>query len=322
MKLKKIVCFGGGSAMPTVVLEPLRKYPAQIASVTSMTDDGGSTGWLRREFGVHAMGDIRRHILAFSDAPEWKKKMWNFRFGSEEFEDGHKGHSFANVFMAGLEKNMKSYEEVLEECCRFMEMDKKYKPLPATLSKMTLCAELENGEVVEGESEIDVPKKHDADIKIKKIFLKPSAKAYKNALAEIEKADALVFGPGDLYSSILPCLLPAGMKSAISKSKAKKILVCNIFNKKGETNGFLVEDFASEVEKYIGTELDYVLYNKNIPDESVIKKSKLEDKSLLDSVVCGKSLDKNKFIGANLVKRGTVLHDPKKTGEVLWKLIR
>lgn len=307
--------------MPKAVLEPLKKYPLEISSITSMTDDGGSTGQLRRELNVLPPGDIRRHILAFSDAPQWKKKLWQLRFGNEEFEDGHRGHSFANVFMAGLEKNLKDYREALDECCRFMEVDKKYKPLPATLSKTVLCAELENGQTVEGESEIDVPKKHDADLKIKRIFLKPQVRAHKEALLAIEKADALVFGPGDLYSSILPCFLPGGIKSAIFRSKAKKILVCNVITKRGETNGFLVEDFVSETEKYMGMQLDYVLYNKNIPDENIIVKARQEDASLLEPVFYGKDIDKNKFIGANLLKKGTVEHDAKKTGEVLWKLI-
>lgn len=324
MKLKKIVCFGGGTAMPRVVLEPLKKYPAEIFSVTSMTDDGGSTGQLRKDFGVLPPGDIRRHILAFSDAPEWKKKLWRFRFGNEEFNDGHKGHSFANVFMAGLEKNMKNYAEVLEECCRFMEVGKKYKPLPATIAKTVLCAELENGQIIEGESEIDIPGDHDVNLKIKKIFLKPRARAYREVLSAIEKADALVFGPGDLYSSILPCLLPFGIKQAVFKSRAKKIFVCNIMNKNGETNNFFVENFANEVEKYIGAELDYALYNKNIPEETIVREAKSEDASLLEAVALGNSdnIDKNKFIGANLLQKTTVFHDPRKTGEMIWRLVK
>lgn len=323
MKFKKIVCFGGGSATPRVILEPLKKYPVEISSVTSMTDDGGSTGQLRKELGVLPPGDIRRHILAFSSAPQWKKKLWRFRFGNEEFEDGHKGHSFANVFMAGLEKNMKNYAEVLDECCRFMEVDKKYKPLPAIITKTVLCAELENGQIIEGESEIDIPGNRDAALKIKKIFLKPQARAYKEVLPAIEKADALIFGPGDLYSSILPCLLPAGIKRAIFKSRAKKIFVCNIMNKNGETNNFFVEDFANEVEKYIGAELDYVLYNKNIPGENAVRKAGAEDASSLEPVVLGGSnnIDENKFIGANFLQKTTVFHDPEKTGEVIWRII-
>ncbi|MDD3190281.1 MAG: YvcK family protein [Candidatus Pacebacteria bacterium] len=321
MRNKKIVCFGGGSAMPQVILETLKKYPAEITSVTSMADDGGSTGQLRRDFGVAAPGDIRRHILAFSDAPKWKKDLWGFRFGNEEFEGGHKGHSFGNVFIVGLSRNIKNYGDVLEKCRQFMEISKKYKALPATMGNITLCAELEDGQIVEGESAIDVPKDRDANLKIKKIFLKSQAKAYPEVLSEIKKADFLVFGPGDLYSSILPCFLPLGIKKAIASSRAQKILVSNIMNKKGETGGFSVEEFARETEKYIGTELDFVLYNKDIPDNTLVQKKRKEDASILDSVEFSGNLDRERFIGANLVKRDTVSHDPAKTGRAIWKLM-
>lgn len=321
MKLKKIVCFGGGGALPEVVLSSLREYPLEITSITSMTDDGGSTGELRREPGVLAPGDIRRHILAFSDAPAWKKKLWNMRFGSEEFEGGHKGHNFGNIFLAGLCKNLKSYDEMLRECCAFMEVPKKYKPLPATLGNVTLCAELESGQIIKGESEIDVPKMHDANIKIKRIFLQPQAKAYAPALSSITKADALIFGPGDLYSSTLACLLPTGMKKAVANSRGKKIFVCNSTNKKGETNGFSVKDFADEAEKYIGTDLDFVLYNKNLPGERLMEEARKEDGSLLSPVAFGGDLNGNKFIGANILKKGVAELDAKKTGATIWKLI-
>jgi len=307
--------------MPKVVLGALKKYPLKITSVTSMADDGGSTGQLRRDLGVMAPGDIRRHILAFSDAPKWKKDLWGMRFGNEEFEGGHRGHSFGNVFIAGLCKNSKTYDEVLEKCSEFMEISKKYKALPATVGNITLCAELEDEQIVEGENEIDVPKSHDANLKIQRIFLKPQAKAYFETLLEIEKADALVFGPGDFYSSVLPCFLPVGMKKAIASSRARKILVSNIMNKKGETNGFSVEDFAGEAEKYIGTELDFVLYNKDIPDNALVRREKEKDESISDSVEFSGNLDKEKFIGANLLKKDTVLHDSTKTGKAILKLI-
>lgn len=321
MKIKKIVCFGGGSAMPETILEPLKKYPLKISSVSSMVDNGGSTGALCKEFDILPPGDIRRHILAFSEAPKWKKELWQLRFGKEEFEDGHKGHNFANVFIAGLERKLKDYSEVLRECSVFMEIPKKYKPLPATLSKTVLCAELQDGEIAEGESEIDVPREHDANLKIKRIFLKPSVRACKETLAAIQEADVLIFGPGDLYSSILPCFLPVGIRAEIFKSKAKKILVCNIMRKKGETNDFCVEDFARETEKYIGTKLDYVLYNNNIPGDDIVETARQEDASLLEPVAFGKDLDEKKFCGMNLVKKNTVLHNARRTGEAVWRIL-
>jgi len=111
------------------------------------------------------------------------------------------------------------------------------------------------------------------------------------------------------------------MKSAIGKSKATKILVCNIMNKLGETDDFSVEDFANEVEKYMGTKLDYVLYNNNETDKVAMKVAKGEDKSLMGPVGYSKELDKNKFLGATLVMNKTIMHDAKKTCDIIWKLI-
>jgi uncharacterized cofD-like protein len=286
-----------------------------------MADDGGSTGALRRELGVPAPGDIRRHMVALSDAPEWKREVWNMRFGTEEFGGGHRGHNFGNLFLAGLSKNTNDYNEVLEECRKFLCIDKKYRPLPASIGDVILCAELENGEVIEGESEIDIPKAHDAELSIRKIFLKRQVRAYAPALEAVSKADALIFGPGDLFSSTLPCLLPSGMKKAVSESSARKILIVNVMNKRGETAGFTVERFARETEKYLGAELDYVLYNKDMPSLETAFAAELEDSEVLDPVTFGDDLDKKKFIGASLLLKDTTQHDPVKVGKMLWKII-
>ena len=258
---KKIVCFGGGNAMPKAILSELKKYPVQITAVNSMADNGGSTGQLRKDFNVLPAGDIRRHLLALSDAPNWKKELWNFRFGGEVFDGGHKGHNFANAFIGGLEHILKDYSKVLKISHEFLEI-KKHRALPATIEKTQLAAKLENGRMIFGESEIDIPKKHNPKLKIKKVYLKPKVKAYPPILKALKNADLIVIGPGDLYSSLLPCFLPKEMKNAIQKSNAKKILVCNTMNKSGETNNFSVSDFADETEKYLGCALDFVIYNR------------------------------------------------------------
>lgn len=307
--------------MPKAVLSPLRKYAAEIISITSMADDGGSTGALRRELGIPAPGDIRRHMLALSDAPEWKKELWNMRFAAADFGIGHRGHNFGNLFLAGLSRHVKDYGEVLEECRKFLEIDKRYRPMPAATGNVVLCAELENGEVIEGESEVDVPKMHDPELPIRRVFLRKQVRAYAPALEAIKEADALVFGPGDLFSSTLPCLLAGGMKKAVSEAKGRKILVVNIMNKRGETAGFTVERFAREVEKYLGAELDHVLYNKDLPAPETAALAQGDDPAILEPVTFGDGLDKDKFFGASLLRAGTIEHDPAKTGKMLWKLI-
>ncbi len=317
---KKIVCFGGGNAVPKLI-EELKKYPIQITGVTSMVDNGGSTGQLREDFNVLPPGDIRRHILALSDAPKWKKELFKFRFGREEFAGGHKGHNFANVFIAGLEYILKDYRKVLKIVHEFMEV-KKHKALPATIDKVQLVAELENGEIVEGEDEIDVPKKHDPKLRIKKLYLKPQARIFPPTKKAILEADLLTFGPGDLYSSVIPCFLPEGMSQAIKRSKAKKVYICNAMTKLGETNNFSVLDFANEIEKYLNCQLDFVIYNIEIPDQQRIQEYKKTEPLLLDLVKINPGLDKKKFIGKNLlVKSGPIVHDFKKVAKILMRLI-
>ncbi|MBU3965656.1 YvcK family protein [Patescibacteria group bacterium] len=324
--IKKFVCFGGGNAVPKLLLESLKKYPVRITGVTSMVDNGGSAGQLREDFNVLPPGDIRRHILALSDAPQWKKDLWVFRFGHEVFDGGHKGHVFANAFIAGLENILKDYGKALDVMHEFMEVSKKHKALPATVEKTQIYAELENGETVKGEDEIDVPIKHDPKLKIKKVFLKPKAKAYPQVLKAIAEADAITIGPGDLYSSSIPCILMEGMADALCKTKAKKIFVVNAMTKLCETNDYSVMDFAKEVEKYMGCPLDYVIYNTEIPNKKRIEEYKKEEPSVIEMVKINPSINSGragkKFIGAKiLTKEGAIVYDPEKLVKTIMSLI-
>ena len=220
-KIKKIVCFGGGSAMPEVVLVGLKKYPFKIYATAAMLESGGSSGQLRTDFNVLPSGDLRRQLLALSEAPEWKRKLFKFRLGREVFDDGHMGHSFGNVFISGLEYILKDFKKVLEISHDFLEV--KGKVLPVTIENGHIYATLKNGETIFGEDEIDVPRKHNPNLKIKEIYLTRKVKAYPPILKVIKEADYIIIGPGDLYSSLLPCFLPEGIVRAIHNSKAKKI---------------------------------------------------------------------------------------------------
>ena len=316
---KKIVCFSGGNAIPRAILTPLKMYPVDITGIVSMVDNGGSSGQLREDFKVLPPGDIRRHILALSEAPQWKKDLWQFRFGREEFDGGHVGHNFANAFIAGLEYNLKDYDKVLEAINEFMEV--KGKTLPATIEQAQICAELENGEIIKGEDEIDVPQKHDPDLKIERVYLEPKVKAYQPTLDVILEADLIVIGPGDLYSSSIPCLLMDGMKEVFKKTKAKKVFVCNIMTKYGETNNFSVLDFSSEVERYMGCDFDHIIYNTKIPSKERLEKFKEEELGILDLVEINKNLDEKKFIGIDIIEEnGPLIHDPEKLVKLIMSL--
>ncbi len=311
--MKKIVCFGGGNAMPKAVLPGLKRYPVKIISITSMIDNGGSTGQLRKDFNILPPGDIRRHLTALSDAPEWKKKLFSFRFGSEEFDNGHKGHSLGNIFLAGLENDLKDYEKVLEIVHEFMDI-KNHQALPATIERTQVFAELENGEIIEGEDEIDAPKKHNVDLRIKKIFLNPKVNAYSKTLNAILEADLIVIGPGDMYSSLMPCFLPKGIKNAMQETSAKKVFICPPLTKFWETNGFSILDFSNESEKYIGCALNYIVYNNPV---QIIKRPITHE-----IVKTNEKLDKNKFVCCNLLADGNeIIYDSDKVAKNLIKFL-
>ena len=327
---RRIVCFGGGNAMPKAVLEVLKNYPLKITSVSSMFDSGGSSGQLRKEFNVLPPGDIRRHILALSEAPNWKKDLWKWRFNSfgdvevkpQPSQARHQGHNFGNVFLAGLEYILKDYQKALKLAHDFMEV-KKHRALPITIDKTHLVAELEDGTIIKGEDEIDVPKKHNPNLRIKKLFLKPNSKIFPETKKAILNADLITIGPGDIYSSIIPCFLPEGVKEALKKSEAKKIFICPAITKLGETKDFSVFDFTNEVEKYLDFTLDYVIYNTEIPVQKRLKEYKRKEKLFLNLVKIDENLDKKKFIGKNLlVKSGPIIYDPEKVVKIILNLFK
>jgi uncharacterized cofD-like protein len=321
LKGKKIVCFGGGNAMPKVVLEGLKKYPVKISAVSAMLDSGGSAGQERKEYGTQvSFGDIRRAAISLSGIKNKDKERFSYRFTNGSLS----GHVVANLYCSAeiLEsKNFeRSFNELMEDIREDLNISKDYKIIPATLNNSHLAVELEDGKVVIGEGNIDIPD-HDGNLKIKNIFLVPRAKAYKGALKEIKKADLIVMGPGDLFSSLGQVFLTDGMAKAIKKSKAKKVYICNVMTKYGETNGFSVADFTKEVEKMIGTSLDYVIYNTSKPSELVIEKYKDNHKALISLVEADKGLSNKKFIGRSILKKETLDHDPKKVSEILISLV-
>lgn len=307
-----IVCLGGGTAMPSAVLEGLKKYPVKISAISAMLDSGGSAGKERKLFRTQvSFGDIRRAALALSQVSQEKKDLFSYRFAN--------GTALANAYCTGS-ASAAGIEALLEDIKEDLKISKEHSVLPATLDDADLCAELENGDEVSGETNIDIPK-HDVNLKIKKAFLKPEAKAYDPALKAIKEADLVVMGPGDLYSSLSQVLLVQGVSEAIRKSRAAVIYVCNLMTKKGETNDFSVSDLASEVEKYLGKELNFVIFNKNKPLSARTVSYKKDHPELLETVDFTDDLDKNKFIGEDLlIKEGPIVHDPDKVAKIILKL--
>jgi len=311
----KITCLGGGNAMPKVVLSELKKYPVKISVICAMLDSGGSSGRLRRDYNVVSPGDIRRALIALANTSPVVESLFDYRFKFGELA----GHHFANLLITALELSSNNYEEALGELKKILNI--KHQVFPVTLEKSNLFAILEDGTMVEGETNIDIPK-HNGALRIKKVYLRPEPEAYPPALKVIRESDLIVIGPGDLYSSIAQILLVKGVSEVILKSKAKKVYICNLMTKYGETNNFSVMDFTNQIETWLGRELDFVLYNNFFPEKKNFQKYKKKHPELLKMVRPGKIPKSQKFIGRNLlVGKDIIEHDSKKVAEILTSLV-
>jgi uncharacterized cofD-like protein len=313
---KNVVAIGGGTGVFTV-LTGLKKYPYNLSAIVSMSDDGGSTGLLREEFGTLPPGDIRRALVALS-ATDNKiiSELFNYRF------KGHgslSGHSMGNLLLTALEKITGSFDQGVKEAVKLLNVEGNV--IPVTLSKTRLSAELEDGRIIEGETNIDIPK-HDGKVSIKRVFLKPEVAANPEAVRAIKEADFVILGPGDLYTSILPNLITKDIVSAINNTSAKVIYIVNIMTKFGETYGFQAQDFVRVIKEHLGkTSIDYVIINTEMPTGKILERY---EKDKEEPVKYNSDNFKNgvKIITGEFLRKGKFLrHNPQKLAKTLSAII-
>jgi uncharacterized cofD-like protein len=288
---KRIVTIGGGTG-PFALLSSLKRYPCAITAIVTMADSGGSSRRLMDEFGQLPFGDLRQALVALSRKGVLWRDVFAFRFrqtnGNATLEldagdtaesaadaadapAGVTGHSLGNLVISALQEI--NHGDLLMAIQDAQELlDTAGDVLPVTLDHATLCATLENGDVIKGETHIDTrgighPEELPA---IRQLFLRETAAACPQALRAIRRADAIIIGPGDLYTSILPNLLVDGIAESIRAAEGVKIYVCNLMTKHGETDGFQASDFVREVHRYLGGRVDrVVLHDGSFPDHLV-----------------------------------------------------
>ena len=259
MRNKKIVVVGGGTGNHTT-LTGLRSRDCDVTAVVAMTDSGGSSGRLREELGHLPPGDLRRCLMALAaDSAESNlmRRLFDYRFSTG---DGLSGHSFGNLLLAALTEVTGDTITAIDEAARILGIQGTV--LPVTLTRSTLCARLVDGSELIGESAIDLRNEH-LDVPIDYIYLDPKAYVYPPVLDAIAEADAIVLGPGDIYTSVLPNLLVEDVAQAINDSDAIKIHVANLMTKPNESAGFCTSDFLAHLMEYLGTSqpLDFLLVN-------------------------------------------------------------
>lgn len=265
-RMKKVVRIGGGSSGYTI-LRGLKNYDLDITAIVNMFDSGGSSGVLRDELGILPPGDVRRALAALADGEQAYvlRELFNFRFNEAGSVNGH---SFGNLFLAALSSIYGSDLEAIKKASQILNL--KGKVLPVSLDKSHIHATLADGTIIEGETNIDIPK-HDGAIKIVQLRLEPPAKILLEAREAILSADVIVLGPGDLYTSIIPNLLVEGVPEALRESKARKVVVCNLMTKWGETHGFTAADMVLELLLYSGLSgFDFAICNTTLPNQKLI----------------------------------------------------
>ena len=265
--MKKVVVIGGGTGSFNI-LTGLKNFPFELTSIVTMMDSGGSTGILRDEFGILPPGDVRQCLVALSDSP-LMRKLFEYRFSKGKTLNGH---SMGNLLLTALKEISGSEDAAILHASEILRI--KGRVLPVTMDNCHLGAELTTGKKIIGENNLGKEK-------INKLFLTKKANIFNPTKKAILNADFIILGPGDFYTSIIPNLLVNGVTSAIKKSKAKTIFVCNIMTK-GETKNFTSVDYVKELSKYLKNKPDFVLMNNKKPSKNIIQRYKKEGSEFVE----------------------------------------
>ena len=248
---KKVVVLGGGTGSSTL-LRGLKEFPVDLTAIVSVCDDGKSTGILREEFNIPAVGDIRRVLVALSETEPLVMDLFNYRFNTTSDLDGH---TVGNLLLTASSEITGNLSDGVEALSKVLNL--KGKVVPLTEDNVVLMAEMKDGKIIEGEHNITMAKK-----KIKKVYYKEEPVPTKEALKAIKDADLIILSMGSVYTSIIPNLICEKIIEAIDKSKAKIMYVCNMMTQPGETDNFKVSDHIKLLNSYLGEhKIDVVVAN-------------------------------------------------------------
>lgn len=309
----RITVIGGGTGLSTM-LHGLKEYTSNITAVVTVADDGGSSGRLRKDFDMLPPGDIRNCLVALADAEPLMGKLFQFRF--EEGGD-LKGHSFGNLFIAAMTKVAGSFDAAIKESSKVLAI--RGSVIPSTLDKAVLAATHIDGTETVGES--NIPK---ANSPIKRISLRPSnCRATAEAIEAIRKADAVVLGPGSLYTSIIPNLLVGNIYRELIASKAVKVYVCNVMTQKGESEGYKASDHLRAIIDHTSHGIiDYCIVNTARISDAMLKKYKEEDSYPVTADIENLKKLKVKAVEAHLaMTKDYVRHDSVRLAKIIVDLV-
>jgi uncharacterized cofD-like protein len=317
----KVVAIGGGSGL-SALLQGLKAYVGRsfgddpsvdITAIVTVTDDGGSSGRLRREFDVLPPGDIRNCMVALSEDSTLLSRLFQHRFSAGR---GLKGHSFGNLFLAALTQVMGDFPDAVKASSEVLNIAGRI--YPSTATNVALEATLADGTKVVGETRISRSRQ-----RIKRVRLIPrTVRPLAAALTAIAEADAITLGPGSLFTSVAPNLLVDGIASAIREAPAVKAYFVNLMWQPGETTDFRASDHVKAVIDHSGGNLlDYAVVNVRGPSQLVMKRYALENALPVENDTDAIAELGVKVIHSSLATRsGKIRHDPAATAAIVVKL--
>ena len=312
--MKKIVIFGGGSGL-SQLLKGIKLFPVEITAVVSVADNGGSTGLLRRELKIPAVGDITKVMLSMADTNQDVIDLMNYRFTKSKSLGIHSVKNLLLMALMDLKGNFASAMPVMEKL-----LDVKGNILPLTEDNVNLVGITSSGKKVIGEHQLTKFASKIVDVKYdKEITVNPKV------IKAVKEADLIIFSSGSLLTSIVPHLIDKSLVDVINKAKGEKVYICNLFTQPGETDGFTVKAHIDYLEKYLGKgSIDVVIANDEVISSDLAKKYRNEEQK--DPVL----LDMHELDESNIyvikdklftIEDGWYRHDALKTGYLLFSYL-
>ncbi len=318
----RVVAVGGGTGLSTL-LKGLKKEVGdtvkELTAIVTVADSGGSTGKLRKIYNIPAPGDIRNCIVALSESEDTMQNLFQYRFKG----DGLGGHAFGNLFLTALTDITGSFLEAVKLTSQILRT--KGDIIPSTIEDVHLVARFSDGEVVQGEEEItEYGKRRVAHVE--EIWIEPKdAKAPIEAIAAIEKADLILFGPGSLYTSIIPNLLIEDVRSAVNRSSALKVFIVNAMTQPGETDEFTAHDHLNTFMKFAGLErVDAVIVNTKMPSGDVLKRYLEQGQEPVTPDIAKIARSGVRVFAEDLIgnNESFVRHDPDRLTDLIVRVVR
>ncbi|MBR5598322.1 MAG: YvcK family protein [Lachnospiraceae bacterium] len=304
---KKVVVLGGGTGCSTL-LRGLKEFPIDLTAIVSVCDDGNSTGILREEFNIPAVGDIRRVLVSLSETEPLVMELFNYRFKTKSDLDGH---TVGNLLLTASSEITGNLSDGIEALSKIFNL--KGKVVPLTEENVVLMGEMGDGAIVEGEHNITAYKNV-----VKRVYYKEKPRPTREAVKAIKEADLILLSMGSVFTSIIPNLICEEIVEAIDNSKGKIMYACNMVTQPGETEDFKVSDHVRLLNQYLGKrKIDVVVANSGKIDEEMAKRyesleqkdpvelDRKETKSMVEKIIADDYvIIKNNLLRHNVLKLG------------------